>query len=137
MSEELGQLAASAANTVVTLMLTDAWSRCRSGVISLWQRFRPEQSDGVAHDLDDSQAELERAQNLGDTETEQELLAQWSGRFRRLLRDFPEAADALDALRGEDGSSNGSARGAVIQQMAVASGKGSRVYQAGGSQINH
>ncbi|NUR58400.1 MAG: hypothetical protein HOV87_06865 [Catenulispora sp.] len=136
MSEELGQLAASAAKTVVTLMLTDTWNGCRAGVISLWRRFHPEQSDSVARDLDDSQAELDHAREIGDPETRRELLAQWSGRFRRLLRDFPDAADALDTLIGEFGGSN-TGRGTVIQQTAVASGKGARVYQAGGDQINH
>jgi hypothetical protein len=137
MSEELGQLAASAANTVVTLMITDTWKQCRSGVISLWQRFQPERSDSVARDLDDSQAELERAQQVGDAETQRELLSQWRGRFRRFLRDFPDAADLLEALIADVGSSNPSGPGVVIQQRAVASGKGSRVYQAGGDQINH
>lgn len=137
MSEELSQLAASAAKTVLTLMLTDTWNGCRSGVVSLWRRFRPEQSDSVARDLDDSRAELGRAQEIGDPDTQRELLAQWSGRFRRFLRDFPDAADALDTLVGELGGSNTGGRGTVIQQSAVASGKGARVYQAGGDQINH
>lgn len=137
MSTELANLAASAANTVVALMLTDTWNRARSGVISLWQRSRPEQGDDVARDLDDSRSELERAREVGDSDTEGELQAQWAGRFRRFLRDHPAAAEDLRALLNETRRPEDVIADVSIRQTASASGRNARVYQAGGDQINH
>ncbi|WP_097932651.1 hypothetical protein OH828_17440 [Streptomyces anulatus] len=127
MNPELVTLAQSASVTLVGLMATDAWERTRDGVVSLWQRARPERADAVAAELDNTREDL-----AADAGIEGELAAEWQGRIRRLLIDRPQVAEDLQRLLDEL-APGGTAPPATVSQRATATGH-SRVYQAGRDQ---
>jgi len=129
-SSELAQLVAASANTLVALMLTDAWNQARDQVVGVWRRFRPEQADAVSGQLDASADDLAQARQADDGEAEGEIRGEWSGRLRRLVRDEPEAAGALEEFVRRYASQVPAAGGTTVVQSAHASGK-SRVHQAG------
>lgn len=97
---ELGELAVTAATTLVKAMTTDGWERIKQAVANLWHRRRPEQVERVACDLDEARSELTNALERGDTETEAALVAEWQGRLRRLLAADRKAVGELQALLG-------------------------------------
>ncbi|MFH8404308.1 hypothetical protein ACH4FX_05970 [Streptomyces sp. NPDC018019] len=135
MSTDLGGLAASAANTVVGLMLTDAWGQTKERVLALVRRFRPEQEESLANRLEASRSELENAQNAGDGEALQEVSSEWAGWLRRFLRDCPAAADDLKTLLEDNKAIDVGSGTVTITQSARASGR-AHIYQAGGNQFN-
>jgi hypothetical protein len=132
MDSELAVLASTAAATIVQLMTTAAWTRLKATIAPL---FRSSSSGElvVNAELDDSQAELTGA---GDerAQVQTELIAEWQGRFRRLLAADPDiAAELRRLLEAELGPA---LRAAYPDQPhiwmnAVTTGH-SRVYQAGG-----
>ncbi|MTE21250.1 hypothetical protein F0L17_19445 [Streptomyces sp. TRM43335] len=130
MSGEWMQVATASANTLVALMLTDAWEQARDRMVGVWRRFRPEQADSVSGQLDASADDLAQARQADDGEAEDEIRGEWSGRIRRLVRDEPEAADVLREFVRQYASRTADAGGTTVVQNAHATGK-SRVYQAG------
>lgn len=115
-------------------MATDAWQRTRDGVTAIWRRVHPERVEVVAGELDLTREQILAARNDGDTETEDELRAEWQGRVRRLLLADPGVVDDLRALLDEL-SPEYSTSGEIynVQMHARATGNG-RVYQAGRDQ---
>ncbi|MDP9950259.1 MULTISPECIES: hypothetical protein [Streptomyces] len=127
MDPELTTLAQSAGVTLVGLMATDAWERARDGVVTLWQRARPERADAVAAELTHTRDDLTADSGVGE-----ELAAEWQGRIRRLLTERPEVAADLRALLDELAPGE-RAVAPTVAQRATASGS-ARVYQAGRDQ---
>ncbi|MDT0344210.1 hypothetical protein [Streptomyces litchfieldiae] len=101
MSAELALLATTAAQSVITLMCTDAWTGTRNRVVGLWHRFRPEQEEDVAQGLDGAQGVLTAARAGSVPGVDETLTAQWATRFAELLAQHPEAAAELRALTAE------------------------------------
>ncbi|MEU1439743.1 hypothetical protein [Streptomyces mirabilis] len=134
MDPQVAGLAGTAGTTIVTLMATDAWQRTRDGVTAIWRRVHPERVEVVAGELDLTREQILAARNDGDTETEDELRAEWQGRVRRLLLADPGVVDDLRALLDEL-SPEYSTSGEIynVQMHARATGNG-RVYQAGRDQ---
>ncbi|MEB8343816.1 hypothetical protein [Streptomyces endophyticus] len=131
MDPEIVALAGTAGTTLVGLLTTEAWQRARDGVAALWHRAEPARADAISAELEVTRTDLLAAQSDGDTESRDELGAEWQGRIRRLLAAHPEEARALRALVDElrplapDVTS--------VTQQATASGH-ARVYQAGRDQ---
>lgn len=128
---QVAALAGTAGTTIVRLMATDAWQRVRDGVTAIWRRVHPERVDAVAGELDLTREQILAARDDGDTQTEDELRAEWQGRVRRLLLADPGVVEDLRALLGElapETSANGDTYN--VQMHASATGQG-RVYQAG------
>ncbi|MFI9052144.1 hypothetical protein [Streptomyces sp. NPDC053427] len=123
----------SAGTALVGLMVTEAWTQARDGVVALWRRLRPADADAVGRDLDEARTELVEARDEGEAgaDTERELAGEWQRRLLRVLRDDPSAVDELqrilDAARGALPPE--SAAGGV-QLQAHATGN-ARIYQAG------
>ncbi|MFF8369244.1 MULTISPECIES: hypothetical protein [Streptomyces] len=128
MDPEMAALAGTAGTTLVTLLATDAWNSVRDGLVSLWQRARPDRAPVIAAELGAAREELLSAQATSDRETEAEVRAEWQGRIRRLLSAHPELVEELRTLLVDVAPD--SAALPVITQHASASGQ-ARVYQAG------
>jgi hypothetical protein len=132
MEAELVALASSGASTLVALMATDAWGQAKRAVASLLAHSRPEAVPVIEGELEESRRELAAARDRHDGEAEEELVAQWKGRLRRLLVTDPDIASALRAVVDEleASASRLNLRTRSIKMDAKASGHG-RVYQQG------
>ncbi|WP_328328180.1 MULTISPECIES: hypothetical protein [unclassified Streptomyces] len=128
MDPEIAALAGTAGTTLVTLLTTDTWPSIRDGLVSLWQRARPDRAPHIADELNVTRAELLSAQAVGDREVEAEVRAEWQGRIRRLVAAHPELVEELRALVAELAPDDAVAP--AVTQHATASGR-ARVYQAG------
>lgn len=131
MDAELVVLASSAATTIVGLMATDAWGKVKERVRGLWRRFRPEQADAVAAELDRARLEIED----GNETVALAITRDWESRLLRLLAGDATVAAELTriATELEQILAGQQARGPV-QQNATAS-RHSSVIQIGGDGI--
>ncbi|MFG2919078.1 hypothetical protein ACGF0D_40140 [Kitasatospora sp. NPDC048298] len=102
MDAELLTLANTAGTTLVTLLATDAWTRAKSSVGSLWRRARPEAVEVIEADLVETREELLAARAAGDDTVEGELVADWQRRLRRLLAADPGLGAELRRLLQEE-----------------------------------
>ncbi|MFJ4617337.1 hypothetical protein [Streptomyces sp. NPDC088812] len=99
-SVELAGLASAAAARLIDLLATDGWTAVKSSVLSLWRSAHPER---VEEELADARGELLQAQQTGDGQELQGLLAaEWQARIIRLMATRPDAVDELRALMGEE-----------------------------------
>jgi hypothetical protein len=131
---DLTALASSAATTLVGLMVTDAWERFKTAVVSLWQRAHPDRAEAVGDELAAARLEVLAAREAQDEQAELDLVTEWRGRLRRLVAGDPQLAEELRRLVAEfspDPAQPGITQSVSMQ--ATASGHG-RVYQAGRDQ---
>ncbi|MFG3366591.1 hypothetical protein ACIPWY_11855 [Streptomyces sp. NPDC090032] len=128
MEPEIAALAGTAGTTLVTLLATDTWHSIRDGLVSLWQRVRPDRAPAIADELGATRDELLAAQAEGDREAEAEVRAEWQGRIRRLLAAHPELTEDLRAMLAELAPDDVAVP--AVTQHATASGQ-ARVYQSG------
>lgn len=101
MDLELAALAGQAASTVVNAMATTGWERVQGAVGELWRRAQPGGADAAVRDLDRMRTELLAARQDRDDGTEEELVAEWKQRLRRLMADHPELVPAMEQLIDE------------------------------------
>jgi len=125
-------LAGAAGTSVVTLMATDAWAQARHGVVSLWQRFQPQDAEEVDGLLSRSREALLAGGEQADVESE------WQLRLGALLAQHPEAAAGLSSLLSELNSNrNSQVISGTVHLEAHAGGQG-QVYQSARDQtVNH
>lgn len=138
MDPALLAIATSSANALVSLMTTDLWERTKNGVSELFSRFS-KSSEIVERELEDSRNELTASTDRDDLEdTTAEMQQLWRGKFRRLLTEYPDAAEDLKNIitlwQNSSGDTNVES-GNVIHQTATAHDS-SRIYQQG-SGIQH
>ncbi|MPY49674.1 hypothetical protein [Streptomyces acidicola] len=130
MEDQLAVLAATAANTVVSSLSTDAWERVRELVVGVWRRHRPDE-EATAVSATDAALDVLR-DSPGEAE-ESRLVAAWEERFRALLAAEPAARQALtvlvDELAGEQAEQDDTPA-QRIEMRAEAKDSGI-VYQAG------
>ncbi|MET7568093.1 hypothetical protein ABZT04_06255 [Streptomyces sp. NPDC005492] len=131
MDPETAALVGTAGTTLVSLLTTEAWQRTRDGFAAVWRRAQPERAQAITAELDITRSDLFTAQASGDSDTRDELGAEWQGRIRRLITAHPEEAEALRALINELQSLAPAA--SPVTQHATAFGN-ARVYQAGRDQ---
>ncbi|MDT0413334.1 MULTISPECIES: hypothetical protein [unclassified Streptomyces] len=98
---DVSLLAGEGATALVGLMVADGWTAVRERVARFFSR-----GDDGAGEVERVEAELEEArQDLVDAgegrEIAEEVEAAWRLRFRRALREHPEAAGELRALLDE------------------------------------
>jgi hypothetical protein len=130
---ELVELTSTAAKTVVTLLVTESWTRVTSAVGALWRRVHPDRAETVEAELAETRAELLTARETGDEQAEVALAQEWQGRIRRLIAADPDAIEELRALVAELGAGQGdtgASQAGRVDMRARATGHG-RVYQAG------
>ncbi|WP_344571025.1 hypothetical protein [Kitasatospora viridis] len=129
MDPELMSLVTTAASTLVGRLATDGWEQVTRLVGTWWRRVRPEQAEGVEADL------AETRESLAAGSDPQELVAEWRGQLKGLLRSDPQLAEELRALVQElqPEQLQQETGGTRIEMRAEASGHGT-VYQAGRDQ---
>jgi hypothetical protein len=128
---EIAGLAGTAATTLVTLLTTEGWCRAKDQLVSLWRLVQPERAEAIADELEAAHDDLILAQDNDESRIEEELSAEWQGRFRRLLIAHPDAVGELRALVTTLAPETAKVRS--VTQHAVASGN-ARLYQAGRDQ---
>ncbi|MBU3862903.1 hypothetical protein KN815_01905 [Streptomyces sp. 4503] len=132
MDQNVLALAGAAGTTIVTLMVTDAWEQARRGVVSLWQRFRPQEAEEIDGLLSRSREALLTGGEQADIESE------WQLRLGALLAQRQEATAALSSLLSELNSDrNGQVISGTMHLEAHVGGQG-QVYQSARDQtVNH
>ncbi|MGP9022292.1 ATP-binding protein [Streptomyces sp. BR1] len=107
MEAELTALAVSGATTMVTLMVSDAWTQARGRLARVFSRGGGDDDTGrLVDELQASREELLAARAAGDDEGAADIEEQWRLRIRRMLRADPTAAQELRELLGELGASS-------------------------------
>nr|WP_055504975.1 hypothetical protein [Nonomuraea pusilla] len=99
MDAESTALLQTGATTLVTLMVTDAWSQFRTRLATMFgRRGGRDVVEAAAQDLEESRAHLLAARQAGDLQAAQDIEAEWRSRLRRLLADDPATAAELRAV---------------------------------------
>ncbi|MFF1277621.1 hypothetical protein ACFVZC_30130 [Streptomyces marokkonensis] len=88
----------AAGSALVAAMATDAWQQAQAGLVRLWQRVHPAQTDAVEEELAEVRTQVLSARDAGDAETERALTGSWQWRLQLLLRDDPALAEELRRL---------------------------------------
>lgn len=132
MDPTLIALASAGGTAVVSAMATDGWEALRSGIVDLWQRFRPDSAAELERDLETSRSALLAAPEAETQPIRQALQSAWQGRMLTLFLEDQAAAAQFEGLlfRLTDA---GSYR-ANVTFKAEARDHG-RVFQAGGNQF--
>ncbi|MFG1966077.1 hypothetical protein [Nonomuraea sp. NPDC049028] len=84
MEAELMALAASGASTLVTLMISDAWTQAKDRLAAVLGRTGEEED--VLRELEASRAVLVNALSAGDGARAADVESEWQARLLRLLR---------------------------------------------------
>ena len=92
----------AAASAVVTAMATDGWQQARAAVARLWRRSHPDHVPAIETDLDDTHAEVVAARAAGDRAAEEELVADWQRKLRRLIDADPDLGIELRRVLDEE-----------------------------------
>lgn len=133
-------LASTAGTTVVTLLTTDAWERAKTAVSTLWGRACPDRVETVEAELLETRELLLSTGEQADSGTPgfDEGIAEWRGKFRRLLITQPEFAQEVRRIVDEElvPALPASAQAAPVVFHANPTGN-ARVYQAGRDQNFH
>ncbi|MDH6522573.1 hypothetical protein M2163_000917 [Streptomyces sp. SAI-135] len=131
MDNELAALTASGASTLVSLMVTDSWSRARE----LLRRFlsRTDPGDLTITDLDDSRARLLASPSTGQPHEARETIEQSEAYLRHLLEaraishaELRELLTSLQHLQGaapRPGAVHNNINGGVQHGPVIQSGQ--------------
>ncbi|MFJ8624454.1 hypothetical protein ACIRD3_16620 [Kitasatospora sp. NPDC093550] len=93
MEAEITDLATRGATALVSLMVSEAWSRVRPRFAALFGRDREEE---VSLELDEIQAEIAEDPEIGEGQA-----SQWQRRLRLALRNNPDAVAELRSILDE------------------------------------
>ncbi|MCO8308557.1 hypothetical protein ACIP69_08930 [Streptomyces hygroscopicus] len=132
MDPTLISLASSGGNAVVSAMATDGWNALRSGVVTLWRRFRPDSAGELERDLDTTRSTLLTTPTDEVEHVRQALQSAWQGRMLTLFLDDPSAAAEFEALLSRLGEVSSPRTNTSFHAEVRDHG---RVYQAGGNQF--
>ena len=120
---DLGALAASAGNSLVAVMVTDAWEDVRGKVARLFGRGQPDAK--TVQRLDAAQQHLLATPQPDFGSVREVLAVQWRARFGDLMEDHPDAVtelvalvDEIRALAGKAGCDHSLAAGGDIRISA-------------------
>ncbi|MFJ9816050.1 hypothetical protein ACIRU3_12370 [Streptomyces sp. NPDC101151] len=132
MDPALITLASAGGTAVVSAMATDGWDTLRSGVVALWQRFRPGSTTELERELETSRSALLATPDTDIDQARQALQSAWQGRILTLFLEDRAAAAEFEALLSKL-TESGQLK-ANITFNAEARDQG-RVYQANGNQF--
>jgi hypothetical protein len=136
MDSELASLATSGAQTIVGLMVTDAWQGAKKLIARIFASRPKQVSDQIMLELESSRSELINSDEAG-AEIVQREESRWESILRLQLLENPQSVsfmgDLLEFAR-KQGVSN-SIDSSTINISATASGN-ARVYQQG-SGVQH
>jgi hypothetical protein len=138
MDPTLVTLAMAAASKIVTSMAGDAWEKTKARLSGLLAAEGSPQEMATLGQLEASKHELMQSVQGGDQEAVQEITQEWQARFRRLLKDRPDAAVMLRDILDELDDTKDSASQSHIDQLTISARAqdNSTVFQQGqGTQI--
>ncbi len=92
----MAALITAACNGLVTAAVTDSWESVRHKVASWFGRGRPDAK--TLDRLEATRAEIAAASPGQLEQVRRDLALEWTGRFKDLIADHPDAADDLDGL---------------------------------------
>lgn len=127
----------AAGTALVSAMTTDTWPQVRAATTALWRRFRPEQADEIAAELETLHASVLNAREQQDQDAEDALTGMWRLRLQQLLVDEPSAVGELRRLLEEHlapALPPDERRGAQSIVMKAKARDHARVYVAGRDQ---
>ncbi|QKW07122.1 hypothetical protein HUT18_12650 [Streptomyces sp. NA04227] len=102
MEAELAALAASAATSVVSVMVTETWTQVRGRLVRFLNRGGDErEQEALEGEVQLDQEELTAAHASGDEQAAADVEAGWRTRMRRALLADPAAAEELRAILRE------------------------------------
>jgi hypothetical protein len=129
---ELSALAATAATTLVGLLITDAWDRVREGLGALWSRVHPERAETIKAEIAEARDQLMTQGTADGKQVADRLAGEWASRIHWLLASNPDLAGPLRELLEDPGPEqpdSGPWTGTITQHVRV-SGHG-RAYVLG------
>jgi len=138
MDDALAALATSGAQTIVTLMATDAWQKTKNLAARIFSHKDLEAATQISDALEASRSKVLSADRTRSQEIQQQEIDRWESQLRLSLLDDDAAVDLIkelvEAAKGQQ--LIGSAGPTSISMRADAKGK-SRIYQQGqGVQYN-
>ncbi|MEV7601221.1 hypothetical protein AB0O91_28035 [Kitasatospora sp. NPDC089797] len=115
MLEEISELAAAGAATVVGAMFTDGWEAARTGFVRLFRRGGQGQETAVEAQLTSGAELVQRAE---DTDAaRQSLEPLWRFQLAELLRRHPEAVAELTSWVEQSRAAEAQTLPAVVQNV--------------------
>lgn len=136
MDPELVALATTGATVLISQMVKDGWAQAKDGFSKILAKGSQGGRTLSEEDLERSREEIIAAEESGDDEVRDDVVLEWRGRFRRLLRAHPELASEFSDLIREHDDQQSSTTIGDIKMSAKAEDNG-RIYQQGqGTQIN-
>ncbi|MFI7415128.1 hypothetical protein ACIBU0_41485 [Streptomyces sp. NPDC049627] len=132
MDPTLIALASAGGTAVVSAMATDGWETLRSGVVTLWRRFRPDSAAELERDLEASRSALLAAPDTESQPVRQALQSAWQGRMLTLFLEDRAAATEFEDMLSKLAEAGSHRRNVTFNAEARDHG---RVYQAGGNQF--
>jgi hypothetical protein len=130
---EIAELAGLAGPTITNLMVTDAWLGLRTGLIRLWQRVMPDQTETITADLDALQATVATAHASGDQSVAEAAQQNLRQRIAWLLVQEPTLAEDLRQLLADPRRATAPKN---IEQCVNHSGTGDAVVAGGNITFN-
>ncbi|MEU8083872.1 hypothetical protein AB0B57_09680 [Micromonospora sp. NPDC049101] len=135
MDPEFAALSAAGAQTIVTLVATEAWGQAKELIVRAFTRNSGALSRSVESELQRSHDAIVAADSSGDFRIREQEQARWDARLRLLMLESPETASMIGELIRSAGVSIASSSQAITMH-AKASGQ-ARIYQQGhGTQHN-
>jgi hypothetical protein len=134
---ELTELASTAASVVVKSLATTAWDKAKDGIGALWRRVHPERAETIQAELGEARSEIIEARKAEDERAEQDIVAEWAVRLRRLLATNPDVAVDLRRLLDQvlaPALAEAGGQGTSSITMQATAVDGGRVNQAGRDQ---
>jgi hypothetical protein len=133
---ELAELTATAAATLVRALVSDGWELARSSMAALWKRAHPERATMIEAELAETREVALDARRSADPDAEEQLITEWQSRLRRLVVADPALAEDLRRLltqwlRSESEGEDGERGPRVHVEQHVRASDHSRVVIAG------
>ncbi|MER5222985.1 hypothetical protein [Streptomyces flaveus] len=128
MDAELATLAGTGATTVVGLMVTETWEQAKQRVVRLFAHGG--EAAAVDEDLDESRDALAAATGTPDEEDlTSDVTAMVRLRLRRLLEQYPDAADELRVLVEEFAPAAGSDETGAVHNSITGGAQHGPIFQ--------
>lgn len=121
MEPELLALASSGATTLITLMISDAWTQVKERVAVVLDRTGDE--DAVLRKLESDRTDLVAAIARGDSTRAVAIEAAWRARLLESLESTPTLAGDLQGLTSSDSAVYNHISGATRSSVIVQAGR--------------
>jgi hypothetical protein len=131
LADSVMALAALAGNSVAAAAVTDAWETARHGIVRLFGRGDPKQTELAERRLEDTHAELTALSGAELEQARTVLAGRWTTRLADLLEENPDAEHELRVLV-EQIQAHLPPRLASAQDHSTAAGRDMNIGASGG-----